>query len=114
MAQDFTMKAGDTRKLDFTILDEETGVPLDITTATLSWGFSKRVRQDPFVTKTLGSGIQILNGPQGQCRVTILPADTQGRKGRHYHELEVTEVSGEVTTVASGEMEIEETYDPSI
>lgn len=114
MSQDFTMKAGDTRKLNVTIVDEESGTPLDISSAELSWGFARNVRSEPLVEKAVGSGISIVNGPAGSCRITINPADTQGRKGKFYHELQVTETDGSVTTVMSGEMTLEATFDPSI
>ncbi len=105
--------SGDDKRLNYTI-DDSAGTPIDITGATFRWALSKRKkgvvetapRGSPIVEKsTAGGGVVITNGPLGQVRVSLVPADTAALKGEHYQELEMT-LGGLVSTVAFGPVDI--------
>ncbi len=106
------MHSGDSKSFVFTVVDDQAAA-VDITNATFRWGLSKlksesdkpTPRGAALVTKTVGTGIAISNGPQGIVTVTIEPADTATLKGSFYHELEMT-LSGNPFTVAFGQIDI--------
>lgn len=110
---DFQMHSGNSRTLQFTIRDENDAV-VDISAATgIRWELSKI---DPDITlstpkgaalvqKSIGSGVTIVDGPNGRCDVALDVADTEPYKGDFYHELRVV-VAGETSTVSFGKVEI--------
>ncbi len=99
------MFAGDTRVLHVTVLDQDSAV-VDITGATVNFMVSKRRTTSPLFTKTVGSGVVISDGPNGEMDITLDPADTTSLKGAHYFECEVTDVSSRKTTVLYGTLSI--------
>lgn len=110
---DFAMHSGDNRLLVVTVKDEN-DVLIDITAAAFTWALSKADPNNPpipapkgaaVVTKTVGSGITITDGPNGVLEVQILPADTETIDGAYYHELQMT-LGGAVSTVAFGNVTI--------
>ena len=108
--QDVAMFSGDTRVLAFTITQAGGSTPVDLTGATIKWrcarklsgGFSSTVT----LSKSLGAGITVTNADAGQLQVLLSPADTAALSGRFYHELEITDVAGNVSTVAIGTLTI--------
>jgi hypothetical protein len=109
--QDVAMFSGDTRVLAFTVTQAGDSTPVDLTGATaikwkcarkLSGGFSSTVT----LSKALGAGITVTDADAGQLQVLLSPADTAALSGRFYHELEITDVAGNVSTVAIGTLTI--------
>ncbi len=109
----FEMHRGDSRVLTYTVVDQQsTPVVVDITTATIEWELAV---QDPaanepqpkeastLLAKSVGSGIVITDGPNGEFEVTLASADTTGRKAPadFYHEIQMT-LAGLVTTLIRG------------
>ena len=94
-SQDFTMTAGDTKYLDFTV---------DMTSSTLvgstiKWVMEKR--DTVVLTKTTTGDISITAAKV--FRVTMNPSDTLTLvPGQYKHQAEVTDLNSAVSTVAEG------------
>lgn len=86
--------SGDALLLQVTVNDQA-GSPLDLSTLPLSeatWVLAKKQGSTPLVTKTLGSGVTLVNPPgaDGRLDVQINNVDTAALKGEYYHELQLT------------------------
>jgi len=101
--------SGDDLELVVTIQDEN-GAGLDITSATVTWVLKRNINSTALVTKTVGSGIVLTTPASGIITISIDPADTAAvfsAEGKpFYHEIELTDVSGNVTTVLFGTFEV--------
>jgi hypothetical protein len=105
--QNLTVYANDSFTITFTVANA--GVPVDISAATdVRWAFSVTDTSAALVTKTLGAGVTITNGPAGQFQVALVPADTEPYRGAHFHVARMT-LGGVVTTVATGTLDIRPT-----
>lgn len=98
--QDFTMTAGDTKYLDFTVTMDSSS----IAGSTIKWVLTKFGAA--VLTKTTTGDIAITAAKV--FRVTINPSDTLTLvPGNYSHQAEVTDTSGNVSTVADGTATIE-------
>lgn len=105
---DFTMFAGDTKTLEFTVRDAA-GAIVDITDYDVRWHASRNVNARPaLIEKSLGSGIEMVDGGAGRFDVSLENADTESLRGEFYHEAELT-LDDEVYTVDSGSLTIRPT-----
>lgn len=102
---DFTMFAGDTKVLQITLTDSA-NVIVDVSTASIIWALSRKATSTALLTKEVGTGVTITDGPGGKFEVAIDPVDTADLKGDYYHEIEV-EMGGVVSTVTSGTITIQ-------
>lgn len=97
----FSMHSGDTKRLNFTLLDG-TGQPLDITDAAVRWQCSRyrngKFSSTPALTKTVNNGIEVTDEFNGLLTVFLYPEDTEEISGEFYHELQVTDASGDIAT----------------
>lgn len=101
--QNAEMWANDRKTFVFTCKDAN-GAAVDITAASaIAFGFSAVKDGPALVTKSLGSGVTIVNGPAGTFSVTLEPADTNGRSGRFFLATKVT-LAGSGEVVAEGEL----------
>lgn len=106
--QNVVMWQGDDHQIDFTVTDSA-GAAVNIASASaIQWVLAASDTSAALVSKSLVSGIGITNGPAGQFRVTLVPADTTALAGNYYHEARVT-ISGVTSTVAVGEFVIHPT-----
>jgi hypothetical protein len=97
----FEIWAGDTASITITVKDEA-GVVVNIAGAAIEWCLRQNLQADTkAVTKTVGSGITITDGPAGKFVVTLTVADTEDLSGLYYHEAVVT-LGSEVSTVIQG------------
>jgi carbamoylphosphate synthase small subunit len=103
--QNFEMVSGDTKDIVVTVLDESDQV-VPITAASVVFTLSKNQFSAALVTKTTAAGIVISNGPGGELTITLDTADTESLIGEHYYEVELTDVSNRVSTVAVGCIDI--------
>lgn len=106
--QDWTMVAGDSRTLRFTITGDD-GATAELSGAqSVRWGCVRRLANGSFaappaVEKTLGNGIALNDPAGGIIEVTLSPGDTAALPGgRYHHQLELTSAAGEVATLATG------------
>ena len=100
VAADFTMYSGDSKNLQFTITDND-DTPVDLTGATSSWILAASADGSALVTKTSGAGeITYSGGSTNIATVAVDPADTASLAGRYYHELQITDTGGDVSTNA--------------
>ena len=98
--QDFSMISGDTKILIVTI-DE----PTNLAGVSLRWGLrkNKNTKESLFV-KSLTDGISI----EGETiSVKLEPIDTESLTGDYYHEMELTDGLGNVSTIFTGKARIE-------
>ncbi|OME86914.1 hypothetical protein BK120_08300 [Paenibacillus sp. FSL A5-0031] len=93
--QNFEMFAGDTKNVTVTV----TGV--DLTGASVKWAMKKSIyNAEPDVYKDTLTGVTI-TAPD-KFVIAFKPADTAALSGGFYHEAEVTDASGNVSTLLSG------------
>ena len=103
---DFT--SGDSAHLVFTVTDGA-GALVDLTGMTARWVLSPERGMAPLIDKTsAGGGIVFVDAVNGQLRVELSASDTEPLHGTYYHELEVTDAAGHVSTAARGEIYIGE------
>ena len=100
-AQNFTMRSGDSKKLNITVTDGA-GAAKDLTGATMIWRLAVRKHATSEISKATASGIAFVSEVSGIAQVTIDPADTAGLDGDYYHEAQVTDSSGDIETVMVG------------
>jgi hypothetical protein len=101
--QNFDMVAGDTTLLTVAVIDEA-GAIVDLTNATAIWQMARTAQTPALLTKTTdaNAGITITDPLGGILTVLLDPGDTEGLTGRWYHELEVIDVAGDISTVITG------------
>lgn len=97
--QNFSIVAGDTAKLTVSVTDP-TGAPLDLTGATIRWAMGRGVGIPPLLEKSSEDNSITINGTSFD--INLDPLDTQNLRGAFYHEAEITDASGEVSTVMTG------------
>lgn len=107
--QDVSMRSGDTKKIDI-VVDEldSAGVvtgQVNLSGATIKWKAFDTSGMEQ-ISKTTASGITILDAVGGKLQVLLDPADTAALEGRFLHETEVTDASGNVSTVTTGVLKV--------
>ena len=108
--QNFTMTEGDTKLLDVTVKDPNTGDAVNITGSTISWKVFKGYGKTASLTKTTTSGISITDGANGVFRITIAAGDTANFVGTYNHEAQVTFSDATIQTVLRGTMTVEQGF----
>ena len=108
--QDFVMRSGDTKKIDV-VVDEKDSSGAVIGQVNLSGGSIVWKALDTLgairITKTTAAGITLLDAVNGKFEISLDPADTGDLEGRFSHEAQLTDSSGNVTTVMAGVMTVE-------
>jgi hypothetical protein len=96
--------SGNDLTLLVTVFDADTGNVLSLAGAmALEWRLGKTAKGTPIVTKTIGSGVTIVDGPAGRANIAIDAADTEALKAfAYYHELRLTNSLGKKATVFYG------------
>jgi len=107
--QDVELWAGDTKQLVVTVTDDA-GDPKDLTGATVRWILQGRpADSSPLLDKDNDAkgGVTIVDAAGGVFRVDLSPEDTEELSPRtYYHEAEVTDASGNISTVLIGSLVI--------
>jgi hypothetical protein len=102
-----TVVCGDTVQLNMTVTDE-TGAPIDIAGMLVKWAMGKSAQGPRLLSKTVGQGIVITDSPNGAFAVFLTPNDTLLlTPANYYHEFELTDGSGNVSTVARGSLQLQ-------
>lgn len=105
--QNFEMHKGDTRTVTVTVTDDDDQA-VNLTGATVKWAVANTPTSATLISKqTGGSGISITNATGGVFVITLVPADTSSLSARtYYHEAQVTDAAGVVSTVLIGKLKL--------
>ena len=96
------LTAGDSPRLVFPVTDSA-GVAVDLTGMTARWVLAPTRGATPVIDKTSGGGgVVITDAVNGRLRVELSPTETEPLRGRYFHELELTDSTGIVSTAAQG------------
>jgi hypothetical protein len=99
------MYDGDTKVLVVTVTND--GSPVDLTGATVRW----IARGKTMIEKSSQDNTINISKPlDGEFMVVINPEDTMGYHGKYYHEAEVTNINGDVSTVLTGYITVKQSY----
>jgi hypothetical protein len=100
---DLEMFSGDHLTIQVTVIDTNTSLAKNLTAlSSARWKVSKSKTAPASVSKTLGAGITLIDGPTGRLDIDLQPIDTATFKGLFIHELEITDLFGRVQTVMDG------------
>jgi diketogulonate reductase-like aldo/keto reductase len=97
----FSIYAGDTKDIEFTISEE--GQKVDLTSASIQWLMKKG---EVTITKTNTNGITLTDATNGVFTVKLTNADTKGLSGMFTHEAKITDATDNVSTVYVGKFMI--------
>ena len=99
----FERYPGDTWKLEASLHDD-TGAPLDLTGAQITWTVREAFSGDLVLTLTIGDGITISGDPaEGKAVIIVSPESSVAiAPGNYVDMVRVTLASGIVTTQATG------------
>jgi hypothetical protein len=118
-AQDITHYLGDSLAIQLgPVLDADGGFA-DLAGATARWWMAKSVTAtgtDIYVQKSGGNGLVLDGNTAGEwiVMITLDPSDTEDLKaGKFYHECEVVDSSGNVSTVTVGKFTLLPTLIPN-
>lgn len=101
--QNFEMYSGDTKNIIINVTDSD-GSPLSLDGATVVWVLKPKVySEEVTVAKRTGDGI---NTDSNKIKIRLDPDDTESLSGLYYHEAEVTDAKGNVSTVTTGYIKI--------
>jgi hypothetical protein len=96
--------SGDSRRIKFTLQDSEEN-PVDIRSVDLTYVVVGSVGSDTYlIEKTIGSGIEVVDGLNGRFDVVFEPSDTADLSGTYKHEIQMVDTDDptNVTTVMRG------------
>jgi len=101
IGQNFTVWQGDHKRLIFTVVDVD-----NLSGADIRWVLAKNITGESIITKKSTQGDITIEG--NTFIVDLSPEDTSGLEPntRYYHESEITDSEGYVSTVASGYMRL--------
>lgn len=92
------------------VIVSENGSAKDLTGAlAASWKLCDLAKTSNLITKSLGSGIVLMNQSEtpGGLQITLIASDTTNlAEGNYYHELSVTESGGTLSVVMAGLLKI--------
>lgn len=105
--QDFDVFSGDHKNVVVDLVDGS-GIALDLNTiSAMKWQFKKHpYSQTYLVQKTLAAGGIEKTNVAGRISIKLEPNDTKDYYGLYYHELELTDIDGNVTTAFTGVVNI--------
>ena len=96
---DIRMVQNNDQNFQFNVLDNNQN-PVNITDFQIVWQVKKSFLSAALITKTVGSGITMVNPSQGQFVVSLLAADTASMApGSYFHEAIATDTTGKSTTL---------------
>lgn len=109
--QDVTIYAGDTVNIRVTTYDGDvTGTARkDIANSSIAWVVYDPDADGVILTKATADAITITDGLNGLFIISLIPADTEDVPPATYrHEAEITDSSGNVSTVLTGDFIVKE------
>ena len=99
--QNATIYAGDDAILSISIVDEN-GKPLSISGSSFIWTLAAMAGSTAVLSKTLSGGIVVTHALSGYLSVNITHTYTTGLVGPMWHQLVMTDGSGNVSTITTG------------
>jgi len=106
--QNFEFIKGQDKSLTVAVVDDA-GAAVNIAGAAIAWVLATDLGGTTLVSKSVGSGITITNGPGGIFTVSLAEADTDALdNGWYYHEAQVEDTSGNKTYVTTGWINLRE------
>ena len=99
--QNVTLYAGDDAAFGVPVLDE-TGAPLPLIGASFAYTIATDEGETALVTKTVGNGVTVTDPANGLLTIAIGHADTLTFLGPMWHQLVMTDASGDVSTLMTG------------
>ena len=108
---DFALPAGDSITLNLTIKDSA-GDVVDLTGFTAKWSAQKFYHSATKITKTVGSGITIIDATAGRLNVVIAQGEIT-RVGLWFHDLELIDDAAQSQTVLNGKIDVTRTLNPA-
>lgn len=96
--QNFDITQGDSKRIVIPVVDEN-NAPFNLAGTTVRWVLSRGPGTSPLLQKQSPGGIDI--GPTS-FTVKLDPSDTLLMRGKFYHEAEITEADGSISTVTIG------------
>ncbi len=101
--QNFQMFQGDDKILVVTVYDnDDFENVVNISGATIQFVIYKQTTGQIVVTKSSGSGITITDAENGELEITLAGSDTASLYGTFLHECELTDSTGNVSTIMTG------------
>ena len=106
--QNFEMHQGDDKILVVTVYDNDDFENIvNISGATIQFVIFKQTSGQIVVSKsTGGSGIVLTDAPNGELEITLAGSDTASIYGTFLHECELTDATGNVSTIMTGYVKI--------
>lgn len=106
--QNFTLRQGQTKIVDVTLTDEETGAALTITNQEIIWQvLTNRQSSTPVLQLSLSQGIEVKSASNGTIRITMSAARTERFDPDHYyHILWIRTPNGTETPAMEGRLEV--------
>lgn len=94
---------GDTVHIEFTVNDGS-GNAVDLTGASAKWVLAENQGEPAVISKNTTGDIEILDPAAGRLRVALHSEDTEllNEDMLYFHELEITDANGNVSTSARG------------
>jgi hypothetical protein len=94
---------GDDASLVFTVKDADS-VAVNITGATaVAFKVAASATATPVISKSLGSGIALTTPASGILTVTLTDTDTSIDAGTYYFEVQITDASGNISTLRASD-----------
>lgn len=102
---------GTTYRVEFTVRDRATNLPIDLTDATLTLalypeGSATSGVVPAFLTKTIGSGLTVIDAVNGVFRATFDPDDTVDEAGTYDYEIELIDSNNDVYLAGTGKVNV--------
>jgi len=99
--QNFTVYAGDTAQVSIGVT--QSGAAASLSSTSIVWVLEEEVGSGSLVKLTTDDYISV----SGSIVILgISPSHTQNLNGKYYHEVEVTDTSGNISTVTTGTVTI--------
>ncbi|MDR7237106.1 hypothetical protein J2Y02_001717 [Neobacillus drentensis] len=96
--QNFSMYAGDSKSIIIPVTKDD-GSPLNLTGAAVKWGVRKR---ESSTTNDILKESPAITVSGSEITISLAPVDTETLTGSYYHECELTDQQGNVSTLFVG------------
>lgn len=87
-------------------VNDDAGVAVDLTGASVTWNLRERRGSAAVLTKTTASGIVLTTPASGIMTITVLDTDTVGLEGIYFHEAVITDAGGLISRVRNTDVSL--------